>query len=168
MTGQPDPIDDTDLPAVTDVVLSAGASCSACKTAAALGGRTRPAPRRWTAGLLQCRKSPDYIVGLAIAPGQLVIFGSTSVEFWDLTGNDDEPFQHAGSGTYLRGCVSRDAIVVADNSVFWIGDDRIIYRGKSVPERVSNHGIEAALKSCTSLSSATAFERGSRAMPSLW
>ena len=37
-------------------------------------------------------------------------------------------------------------------------DDRIIYRGKSVPERVSNHGIEAALKSCTSLSSATAFE----------
>ena len=65
--------------------------------------------------------SPDYIVGLAIALGQLVIFGSTSVEFWDLTGNDDEPFQHAGSGTYLRGCVSRDAIVVADNSVFWIG-----------------------------------------------
>ena len=42
--------------------------------------------------------SPDYIVGLAIALGQLVIFGSTSVEFWDLTGNDDEPFQHAGAG----------------------------------------------------------------------
>ena len=152
-------IDDTDLPAVTDVVFIGGRFVFGLQNSSRFRwSDTSSATTVDGLAFSNAESSPDYIVGLAIALGQLVIFGSTSVEFWDLTGNDDEPFQHAGSGTYLRGCVSRDAIVVADNSVFWIGDDRIIYRGKSVPERVSNHGIEAALKSCTSLSSATAFE----------
>ena len=61
------------------------------------GGRTS-APRLVDGLAFSNASSPDYVVGLARRPRQLVIFGSASVEFWDLTGSDDEPFHMPGAG----------------------------------------------------------------------
>ena len=47
-------------------------------------------------GLSNAESSPDYIVGLAIAPGNWSSSAQQASSSGDLTGNDDEPFQHAG------------------------------------------------------------------------
>ena len=84
---------------VTDVVLSAGASCSAYQNSSRFRwSDTSSATTVDGLAFSNAESSPDYIVGLAIAPGNWSSSGPTSVEFWDLTGNDDEPFQHAGAG----------------------------------------------------------------------
>ncbi len=152
-------IDDTDLPQVIDVAFLAGRFIyagqssgrfywSAVSDAASIDGLA----------FATAEGSADNIVALAVMGGQLVIFGGDTVEFWDVTGDADLPFQRSGAAAYPRGCAAQFSVVTTDNSVFWVGDDRIIYRGRNVPDRVSNHGVEAALKRCTSISAVTAFE----------
>lgn len=94
--------------------------------------------------------SPDPIVGLQAVADELFIFGQSTVEVHDKTGDADEPFQRSGSKQYQVGCASRDSIVALDNTVLWCGNDNVVYRAANVPQRISTHGIEAALKARTS------------------
>lgn len=90
--------------------------------------------------------NPDYLVGLGVVGDELALFGSQTVEWWSLTGDDDQPVQRTGAKRYQRGCKSRDSIVALDNTLFWVGDDNIVYRAGNVPERISTNGIEARIK----------------------
>jgi len=58
--------------------------------------------------------------------------------------------------------------VAADHTVFWVGDDRIIYRAEGfIPLRVSHHGVEEALRKASDVSDVRAAreeERHARAM----
>lgn len=85
------------------------------------------------------------IVGIAIVSDQLWVFCERVVEVFTLTGNADAPIQRIEGRLYDKGCLQRDTIAKADNSVTWVGSDRIVYRGDSAPVRISNHGIEELL-----------------------
>lgn len=152
-------IDSTALPAVCDVAFLAGRFIyagqdtgriywSAVGVASSIDGLA----------FATAEANPDPIVGFSTDGDLLVIFGSTSVELWSVTGDDDLPYQRITGGRYSRGCAAQGAIAYIDNATAWIGDDRVIYRGGSEPRRISTHGVEAALARCTSISTATAFE----------
>jgi hypothetical protein len=101
--------------------------------------------------------APDPNVGAAILNDELVIFGTQSVEFWSVTTDATAPFQPNTGRGYQRGCIARDSIVFADNSLFWVGDNRVVYRAGNVPTRISSSSIEDKIRQCATPSAITAW-----------
>ena len=99
---------------------------------------------------------PDPIAALAILNDQLMIFGTASVETWQVGDDADAPFTPVEGRGYQRGCASRDAVAFADNALFWIGDNRVVYRTQDTPSRVSSSSIEDKLRQCDDVSDCTA------------
>lgn len=94
--------------------------------------------------------SPDNLVGLIVDHREVQFYGKQSIEIWYNSGAADFPFERQGNAFIERGCFSRDGIVKIDNSVHFVGDDRIVYRldGYS-PIRISTHAIEYQLRNAT-------------------
>lgn len=89
---------------------------------------------------------PDKLIRPFSDRGELILFGQSSIEFWRNTGNADFPFEPISGTTARKGLLARHAVSSADNSVFFPGNDGIIYRlnGYS-PVRISNHGVERSI-----------------------
>lgn len=91
---------------------------------------------------ISAQQSTSYIVGMAIVVDQIWVFCQDHTEIFYATGDSTAPFQRVQGRVFDKGALSRDSIVNLDNTVFWIGNDGIVYRGEGVPIRVSDHGIE--------------------------
>jgi hypothetical protein len=102
---------------------------------------------------------PDDAVRIFSDHRELWVFGRKSVEIWYNSGEADFPFARA-SGAYLeRGLGAAGSVAKVDNTVYWLGDNRIVYRAEGyTPKRISNHGIEALLTKLDSVSDLRAFE----------
>lgn len=88
---------------------------------------------------------PDgTVTGQALAD-DMWIFGNSSIEVWSPSGNLDAPFTRS-TRLYSKGCASRDAVCVIDNTIFWPGLDRIVYRADTVPVRISDNTVEERLR----------------------
>jgi hypothetical protein len=104
-------------------------------------------PTTWDGlDFVSAEQDTGEIVGTAVVADQIWVFGQRVTEIFSPTGNADAPFQRVEGRIYDKGCLSRDTIARADNSVTWVGSDRIVYRGDNAPVRISNHGIEERLK----------------------
>ena len=101
---------------------------------------------------------PDNIVGLVVDHREIWLYCEESTEVWYNSGNPDFPFERA-SGTFIeRGIAGRDSIGQVDNTVFWVGDDRIVYRANGyAPVRVSTHAIEEQINEAIGTSDLVAF-----------
>ena len=99
---------------------------------------------------------PDPIAALAVLNDQLMIFGTRSIETWQIGSDADAPFTPVEGRGYQRGCASRDAISFADNALFWLGENRVVYRSGDVPTRISSSSIEDKLRQCVNIDSCTA------------
>lgn len=100
---------------------------------------------------------PDNIVGMAIWANDLVIFGDYSTETWQVTGDSASPFAPIVGRYYERGAACRDAISFTDNALFWVGENRVVYRTEQNPVRISSNSIEDRLRQCSDISSLTAY-----------
>lgn len=84
---------------------------------------------------------PDVLVRVFEDHRELWLFGEETVEIWALSGGTDSPFTPQAS--MERGCGAALSVVGEDNSVFWLGDDWIVYRADGYrPVRVSTHSVE--------------------------
>lgn len=102
---------------------------------------------------------PDDAVRVFSDHSELWIFGKKSTEIWYNSGAADFPFARA-TGAYLeRGCAAPASVAKIDNTVFWLGENNIVYRAENYkPTRISNHGIEAKFAEYDSLADCLAFE----------
>lgn len=93
----------------------------------------------------EAEAAPDRIVGLASNASEVVVFGQRTTEFYFNSGAATGTFQNRRS-SITRGCASRHTIQKLDNSVFWLGDDGIVYRldGYSA-RRISTQALEKAI-----------------------
>lgn len=102
--------------------------------------------------------SSDYVLAVVNQQENLLIFGQTTIETWYDAGSVNFPFQRVDGGTIERGCAAALTPVKEDNSVFFLGDDRIFYRlDGTIPRRVSTHAIEDTWQKYTSVSDAYTF-----------
>lgn len=106
--------------------------------------------------------SPDDILGGVADHGQLWFIGSESGEVFDNTGNADQPFQRSGSTFLEYGTVSPWTVKSFDNSVVWLsrskeGQGIFLRTQGGNPVRFSDHNLEAALATYSTLSDAYAF-----------
>lgn len=107
----------------------------------------------------------DYANAESAADGGLDVYvvqdglwfmGSSTVEFWQYTGDEDAPFSRVEGRLFKRGIKATGCAAELDNGLFWWGDDDAIYRAAEVPQRISNRAIEEKLagsieKKCFSL-----------------
>lgn len=94
--------------------------------------------------------SPDNLVGCIVDHRQLVLAGKESMEIWDNTGVAGFPFERAIGGLLEIGCLNGRTLAKQDNSVFWLANDYTVRRlDSATPVRISQHGIEAALRRMT-------------------
>lgn len=89
---------------------------------------------------------PDAIAGVRRLYDELWFLGGASIEVWQTTGDANAPFQRIAGRLYDKGTVNADTIAATDNTLFWVGNDLIAYRGSNQPIRISDHGIEEAIR----------------------
>lgn len=101
---------------------------------------------------------PDQLVRVFVDHREIWLFGDQSTEIWTNTGAAAFPFQRL-SGTVLeRGCSAAGSVAKMDNSVYWLGNDRVFYKAAGYqPARVSTHALEYALEGYSVVSDAVAF-----------
>jgi hypothetical protein len=106
--------------------------------------------------------SPDDLVAVFSALGQLWLLGTRTIEIWSNTGDSNFPFRRISGAKIDTGAVSAFSIVEIDNSIMWVGKDKfgqgIVYKAQGFsPVRVSNTPIERRIQQATDLSSLKAY-----------
>jgi hypothetical protein len=101
---------------------------------------------------------PDNVVSVILNRQLLLVFGSDSIEPWQNVGAANFPFERVPGAMIERGIAEPHARCKADNTVFFMGDDRVFYRLDGLtPIRVSTHALEQAWQSYTSMQGAFCF-----------
>lgn len=91
--------------------------------------------------------SPDIIVTHTVSHRELILAGSKSLEYHGNSGNIDFAFERREGTFQERGCAAEYSVASLDNTVFFLGNDRMVYKLTEYrPQRVSDHGIERALE----------------------
>lgn len=86
---------------------------------------------------------PDDIIACVNDHRELQFYGARTIEIWFNSGASDFPFARQGNAFIERGCLDRDSLIKIDNSVHFVGDDRVVYRLNGYdPVRISTHAIE--------------------------
>ena len=108
--------------------------------------------------IASAEESPDLLVRAFAFAGELWLFGEISIEIWDGVATGDFPFVARRTSSIQRGCGAKRSVAQEDNTIFWLGEDRTIYRAKGyTPQRISTHAIERALQGYTTIDDAEAF-----------
>lgn len=93
---------------------------------------------------------PSDLVRVIVSHRELVLLKERRIEVWANTGAFPFPFERIPGAVIERGCAAGRSAVVADSSVFWLGDDRIVYRSQGYqPLRISEHWLEDAIRTGT-------------------
>jgi hypothetical protein len=97
----------------------------------------------------------DFLVRVFVDKNEILFFGTDTLEFWRLVGGDDV-FSY---NTYAqRGCIAPFSVAAEDNSVFWVGNDKMVYRIDGYrPARISTHAIEEWIEGAPSPEDGYAF-----------
>lgn len=91
-------------------------------------------------------KAPDDILRVVEDHGEVFCFGEWTTQVWFHSGNADFPFEISASAQIERGTYARWSVAKDDNTLFFLGDDLIVYRMNGyTPARVSDEGVEAEL-----------------------
>jgi hypothetical protein len=102
---------------------------------------------------------PNVIRRLVSHRGQIWTVGEGGIEIWydagssgleTTPGTSFFPFRRAAGGVIPIGTGSPRSVCRADNSVWWVGMDGLVYRSNGyTPQRVSTHAIEAIIGAST-------------------
>lgn len=93
---------------------------------------------------------PDELRDVVTLDDYLVFPGAESVEFWAKTGDPNAPFAPIEGRVFEKGVIATGCTVRFDNTLAWIGNEKIVYLAGNVPQRISDAGIEERMaKSAT-------------------
>jgi len=98
--------------------------------------------------------SPDNLLRVLRALGQLWMFGNKTTEIWTNTGDSAFPFQKISGAEITVGILAPLTAKEFSSSVFWLGESAdgagVVYRAKGFsPQRVSTESIEYAISKAT-------------------
>jgi hypothetical protein len=98
--------------------------------------------------------STGNITALVADYRELWIFKSDAfTEVWQGISDPNLPFAQLSNAYMARGCFNKYSVQKLDNTLFWFGDDRIVYRAEGyLPKRISHHGIERQIATLSSIS----------------
>lgn len=98
--------------------------------------------------------SPDKLLRVVRAVGQLWLFGNKTTEIWTNTGDGAFPFQKISGAELTVGIMAPHSAKEFANSVFWVGESSdgygVVYRARGFsPQRISTEAIEIFINNAT-------------------
>lgn len=100
----------------------------------------------------------DKALGIAKTSSRVFVFCEKSVEGFYVTTNFDFPYQKDRGSSFSIGCLARDTIATLDETIFWLGSDREIYKLAGLQyQRISDESISYAIQGMTTVSDASGF-----------
>lgn len=115
-----------------------------------------PGDTTWNAlDFFSAEAEPDKAICVRTLAGLLYVFGSSSIEAYNLTGSAEEPFSRVEGLGANRGIKDRDSAVNIDNTIIWVGEDSIVYRMAGTPLAISDSSITAQVEASGTCSSWT-------------
>lgn len=141
-------IADPDLPNVRDVLVLAGRFVYVAddNTGRYFWSETNDAQNISGLSFASAESAPDPITGALVVGDNILFLGTDTGEWHYPTDDITAPYQRSRGRRYDKGCSSIRSIVNVDNSGFWVGSDRIIYRTGAVPQPVSDNDMNARLQ----------------------
>lgn len=101
---------------------------------------------------------PDNLVAVFSNHREVWLFGELTTEVWFNSGDVDFPFSRISGSFVERGCAAAHSVARLDNTVIWLGEDKIVYRAEGYsPQRISQHAIEEEIRTYGDVSDAFAF-----------
>lgn len=98
----------------------------------------------------------DVLLRVFADHGELWLFGSKTTEIWIPAGTTDFPFTRSTNAGPEKGISAPDSVAKVDNTICWIGHDRVVYRSNGyTPVVISTRPIEKILTTSTNLSEVT-------------
>ncbi len=94
-------------------------------------------------------REPDTLLDICALGDNIWLFGQSTIETWAHTGDAAIPFTRFEQVAFDQGIMSTGCVVPADNTLFFVGSKRMVFRLGDVPERVSDNGIEERLQAAT-------------------
>lgn len=86
--------------------------------------------------------SPDGLVAVVAHMQEAWCFGRESIEIWRNTTDDATPFVRNEVGVVPRGAISKHTIKSIDIDLFWVGEDRSVYRARGyAAEQIAPFGV---------------------------
>jgi len=102
--------------------------------------------------------TPATLLRVLVAQRELWLFKAQGIEIWTDTGASPFPFARIPGAVIERGCAAGLTCAKTDLSVFWLGDDLIVYRATGYqPTRISTHGMEDEIRAFSTVTDAFAF-----------
>lgn len=151
-------IDDEDLPPVIDNAYLAGRVYYLTDDGFIYRSDIGDATAIDGLAFFNAESAPDPGVALLVLYDELWVFGTETVEPFSQTGDADNPLSRSLGRRFNRGCAAQATVVALDNSAFWLGDNRKVYRASDRPLRISDDHIDGLLKACADIASASAFK----------
>lgn len=96
--------------------------------------------------------SPDNLLDVWVIGDELWLLGANSTEVWVPSGDSDAPFVRVEGRLYDKGIIASGVAANVDNTLFWVGNDGVVYRGDTTPVRISDHSIEEAVSNSGTIS----------------
>jgi hypothetical protein len=91
--------------------------------------------------------APDRIVGGVASQSEWLAFGERTIETYVNSPTENAAFQRVQGAVVEKGCANGNTIRRLDNSVFWVGDDLIVYRMQGYqPIPISTQAMAAAFR----------------------
>jgi len=91
-------------------------------------------------------KSPDDLVAIWEDHSELILFGEKTIEPWFNGGEVDFTFSQNTAGIIERGLGARFSVAKEDNTLFFVGEDALVYRMQGYQAaRISDEGVETTL-----------------------
>ncbi len=158
--------DGTTLAQVTDIDYPGASSFDVLDS---YGVFTKPASREWfisdlrdltaydSGDVAQAESTPDDLVRV-VGDRELWFFKTSSGEVWYNSGAADFPFSRVDGGRINVGLAAAKAVAKIDNTLGWLGDDKVVYRADGFrPQRISTHAIERLINTFPTVEDAFAF-----------
>lgn len=111
--------------------------------------------------------SPDSLVRVYNAVGQLWLLGSRTTEIWTNTGDSAFPFERISGAKIEAGILAPHSAVEVDNSLYWLGageyGNGIVYIATGfTPQRISTNPIERIIQESSNTEEIRGFTYQSR------
>lgn len=90
---------------------------------------------------------PDDVIDLIVDHREVFLGGHETTEVWYNSGNADFPLTRLSNGFIERGVLCVGTYAKHDNTIFFVGDDGVVYRLEGLqPVRISTHWVEQLIE----------------------
>lgn len=102
---------------------------------------------------------PDKLVRALVDHREVWLIGEETIEIWYNSGASPFPFERITGANMEKGCVAKDSIAKLDNTVFFLGNDNIVYRAVrgTTPVVISEPWITTEIEGFDTTEDAEAF-----------